>query len=227
VYIELQPRQSLVPGLAPVSICHPLPFNFLRIRTEHPARDANPACPEHLGERASRVAPFASRMTLRAEGSSFPANPLRIRTSKTLLPQPLYNPHLRSPLGCAGNKRLTGARVHLQLFCNQHLRTPLRSAENTGLIILLESALTKNAPATPLESALPRNRGEGVLLLTRNPRKDFYPEKPGHGESLRVAQPFLAVLLHRSQDTGHARTHSRSALLFLRSDLRGIGTNNV
>src|SRR6266481_2769081 len=24
VYIELQPRQSLVPGLAPVSICHPL-----------------------------------------------------------------------------------------------------------------------------------------------------------------------------------------------------------
>jgi len=38
---------------------------------------------------------------------------------------------------------------------------PLRSAGNTGLIILLESALTKNAPATPLESALPRNGGGG------------------------------------------------------------------
>jgi hypothetical protein len=114
VYIELQPRQSLVPGLAPVSICHPLPFNSLRIRTYN-----------HV------------------------------------LRQPLYNPHLRSPLGCVGNKGLIGTRIHLQLFCNQHLRTPLRSAENTGLIILLESALTKNAPATPLESALTKNRGEG------------------------------------------------------------------
>ncbi len=124
VYIELQPRQSLVPGLVPVSICHPLPFNFLRIRTEHPAKDANP-------ERASR-----------AEGSSFPSNPLRIRTSKAPLPQPLYNPHLRNLLRCAGN---------------------------TGLITLLESAVTKNAPATLLESALPR-KGGGVLL--RKPSHD-------------------------------------------------------
>ena len=155
MYIELQPRQSLVPGLAPVSIWHPLRFNFLRIRTEHPAKDAtsspsrelgakNPACPGLAGERVRRGG--------RAEGSSFPSNPLRIRTSKTLLPQPLYNPHLRNPLGCAGNKGLTGTRIHRQLFCNQHLRTPLRSAENTGLII-------------PLESALPRNRGEGGCRL--------------------------------------------------------------
>jgi hypothetical protein len=162
VYVELQPRQSLIPGLAAASIWHPLPFNLLRIRTEHPAKDANPACPEHLGERASRVAPFASRMLLRDEGSSFPSNPLRIRTSRPPLPQPLYNPHLRSPLGCAGNTGLTDTRIHRQLFCNQHLRTPLRSAGNTGLIILLESALTKNAPATLLESALPKNRGRGL-----------------------------------------------------------------
>ena len=33
MYPELQPRQGLVPGLAPVSICHPLPCNSLRIRT--------------------------------------------------------------------------------------------------------------------------------------------------------------------------------------------------
>lgn len=80
-------------------------------------------------------------------------------------------------------------------FCNQHLRTPLRSAGNTGLIILLESALTRNAPATPLESAFPKNRGAGVSLLTANPTKDFYPEEHRDGGSLRVARPFLAVLL--------------------------------
>jgi hypothetical protein len=107
------PRLSPLPGLAPVSIWHSLPFNSLRIRTEHPAKDANP-------ERASR-----------AEGSSFPSNPLRIRTSKTPLPQPLYNPQLRSPLGCVGSKGLTGTRIHRQLFYNQHLRTPLGSAGNT------------------------------------------------------------------------------------------------
>ena len=115
VFAKLQPRQSLVPGLAPASIWHPLPFNFLRIRT-----------------------------------------------SKIPLPQPLCNPHLRRPLGCAGNKGPTGTRIHRQLFCNQHLRTPLGNAGNTGVIILLESALTKNASATPLESALPRNEGEGA-----------------------------------------------------------------
>ncbi len=114
VYSEAHPRQPLVPGLAPVSIWPPLPFNFLRIRT-----------------------------------------------SKTPLPQPLYHPHLRSPLGCVGNKGLTGTRIDRQLFCNQHLRAPLRSAGNTGLIIPLESALTENAPATPLESALTKVRGEG------------------------------------------------------------------
>jgi hypothetical protein len=160
---KLQPRRSLVPGLAPVSIWHPLPFNSLRIRTEHPAKDATSSPSREFGarnpERASRAAPFASRMLLRDEGSSFPSNPLRIRTSETLSPQPLYNPYLRRALGCVGNKGLAGTRIHRQLFCNQHLRTPLLSAENTGLIILLESALTKNAPATPLESALTKRRG--------------------------------------------------------------------
>jgi hypothetical protein len=185
VYIELQPCQSLVPGSAPVSTWHPLPFNFFRIRTYN-----------------------------------------------QVLPQPLYNPHLRRSLGCVGNKGLTGTRIHRQLFCNQHLRRPLRSAENTGLIILLESALTKNAPATPLESALPRNRGEGVLLLTRNPKKNFYSEEHRDERSLLVAQPFLAVLPHWSPLTSHglhshARAHSRLALLSLRADSRGISTNHV
>ncbi len=59
-----------------------------------------------------------------------------IRTSKTPLPQLLYNPHLRAPLGSAGNK---------------------------GLITPLESALTKNSPVSRLESALTKTGGCGVL----------------------------------------------------------------
>src|SRR6266700_566305 len=64
------------------------------------------------------------------------AKSFTIRTSKTPLPQPLYNPHLQTPLGSAGNK---------------------------GLITPLESALTKNSPASPLESALTKT-GRRVLL---------------------------------------------------------------
>ena len=117
-----------------------------------------------------------------------------------------------------GKQGLTGTTIHRQLFCNQHLRTPLRSAANTGLIIPLESALTKNAPATPLESALPKNRGAGVSLSTADPTNDFYPEEHRDGGSLRVAQPFLAVLLQPI--SGHkprpcALPLSRSALLSL------------
>src|SRR6266699_2218964 len=62
-----------------------------------------------------------------------------IRTSKTPLPQPLYNPHLQAPLGSAGNK---------------------------GLITPLESALTRNSPASLLESALTKRWGVGVILAT-------------------------------------------------------------
>ena len=57
-----------------------------------------------------------------------------IRTSETPLPQLLYNPHLRAPLGSAGNK---------------------------GLITPLESALTKNSPVSRLESALAERWGWG------------------------------------------------------------------
>src|SRR6266705_885615 len=52
----------------------------------------------------------------------------------TPLPQLLYNPHLRAPLGSAGNK---------------------------GLITPLESALTENSPVTPVESALTKRGGVG------------------------------------------------------------------
>ena len=58
-----------------------------------------------------------------------------IRTSETPFPQLLYNPHLQAPLGSAGNR---------------------------GLVTPLESALTRNSPATPLESPLTKTGG-GVL----------------------------------------------------------------
>src|SRR5713101_7152262 len=61
-------------------------------------------------------------------------NSFTIRTSKTPLPQLLYNPHLRAPLGSAGNK---------------------------GLITPLESALTRNSPVSVLESALTKRWGVG------------------------------------------------------------------
>src|SRR5229473_3210721 len=70
-------------------------------------------------------------------------NSFTIRTSKTSLPQLLYNPHLQVPLGSAGNK---------------------------GLITPLESALTKNYPVTSLESALAERWGVGVRFAVRSPR---------------------------------------------------------
>src|SRR6266571_5462225 len=63
-----------------------------------------------------------------------------IRTSMPPLPQPLYNPHLRAPLGSAGN---------------------------TGLITPLQSALTKNSPVSLLESALTKTGGWGPSVLSR------------------------------------------------------------
>src|SRR5713101_8047811 len=61
-------------------------------------------------------------------------NSFTISTSETPLPQLLYNPHLRAPLGSAGNK---------------------------GLITPLESALTRNSPVSVLESALTKRWGVG------------------------------------------------------------------
>ncbi len=98
------------------------------------------------GENSS---PFRSSVIPRH--SPLTTNSFIIRTSKTPLPQPLYNPHLRARLGSAGNKGLI---------------TPLESAltstaGNKGLITPLESALTKNSPVTRLESALTKRWGVG------------------------------------------------------------------
>src|SRR6266571_5043577 len=59
------------------------------------------------------------RSSLIPRHSPLTTNSFIIRTSKTPLPQLLYNPHLQAPLGSAGNK---------------------------GLITPVESALTRNSP---------------------------------------------------------------------------------
>src|SRR5216683_6708735 len=64
------------------------------------------------------------RSSLIPRHSPLTTNSFTIRTSKTPLPQLLYNPHLQAPLGSAGNK---------------------------GLITPLESALMKNSPVSLLE----------------------------------------------------------------------------
>src|SRR2546425_719141 len=87
--------------------------------------------PLHSRHRAACAFSFTSFTSFACLTSS---NSFTIRTSKTPLPQLLYNPHLQAPLGSAGNK---------------------------GLITPLESALTRNSPVSLLESALTKNRGVG------------------------------------------------------------------
>src|SRR6266702_4753119 len=87
---------------------------------------------------AARAFSFTSSTSFASLTSS---KSFTIRTSKTPLPQLLYNPHLQAPLGSAGNK---------------------------GLITPLESALTKNSPVTPVESALTKSGGWGSFSPLRN-----------------------------------------------------------
>jgi len=90
------------------------------------------------------------RSSLIPRHSPLTTNSFIIRTSETPLPQLLYNPHLRAPLGSAGNK---------------------------GLITPLESALTKNSPVSLLESALAESGGWGYGA----PRSAFWPPVKSHG----------------------------------------------
>src|SRR6266568_4719269 len=110
------------------------------------------ACPELLGAFDSSSLGLTLNLQLSTFNRvSFPSSHLSlsqraaksftIRTSKTPLPQLLYNPHLQAPLGSAGN---------------------------TGLITPLESALTENSPVTPVESALTESGGWGSFLPLRN-----------------------------------------------------------
>src|SRR6266571_5246658 len=98
-----------------------------------------------------------------------------IRTSMTPFPQLLYNPHLRAPLGSAGNK---------------------------GLINPLESALTKNSPVTPVESALTETWGWGPSRLTTNhppPSLTFATLAP---DALSMTKTYLEAAIEIAQEAG-------------------------
>src|SRR6266851_4843108 len=101
------------------------------------SRQSGPS-PLHSRHCTARAFSFTSFTSFASLTSS---KPFRIRTSKTPLPQLLYNPHLQATLGSAGNK---------------------------GLITPLQSALTKNSPVTSLESALTKRWGVGATLPLGN-----------------------------------------------------------
>src|SRR5260370_13556126 len=107
------------------------------------------------------------------------SKPFTIRTSETPLAQLLYNPHLRAPLGSAGNK---------------------------GLITPLESALTKNSPVSLLESALTERWGWGPCFLLRNSPPTIRHSQPdssplfSHSSELfcvcQKLNPFVFIHIH-------------------------------
>src|SRR5207247_11250293 len=110
-----------------------LPLLFAKLQSAPTVRLAR-----HCAARLS----FSTSLASAATSKSF-----TIRTSKTPLPQPLYNPHLQAPLGSAGNK---------------------------GLITPLESALTEDPPVTPVESALTKTGGWGRVRRTDHSREPRY-----------------------------------------------------
>ncbi len=115
------------------------------------------------------------RSSLIPRHSPLTTNSFIIRTSMTPLPQLLYNPHLRAPLGSAGNK---------------------------GLITPLESALTENSPVTPVESALTKRGGVGSFPSLQH-------------SDIPICLPFIPFIFIRFHTLLHsfARTKN-STLLF-------------
>jgi hypothetical protein len=119
---------------------------------------ACPVSPERLREfPRKRFLPRATRLPRPVRD----VNPFRIRTSKTPWPQLLCNPHFHVSLASAHSKGFADSSILPQLPWNQHFRAPFASAGNNGLVTPSESALTKISRLTPVESALPENRGDG------------------------------------------------------------------
>ncbi len=80
------------------------------------------------------------------------------------------------------SKALIAAKILPQLLHLPHFQGPLESAHSKELTFLLESALTENLPATPLESALKKMAGGGgpvfkelTSAVARSLRESFAP----------------------------------------------------
>src|SRR5713101_1097587 len=147
--------------------------------------------------------------------SSGSSNPFRIRTSENLLPQPLQNQHLQTPLGSAESKGLRARGFLPQLLSFQHLRAPLVTAENTRLITPLDFALTRKCARNPFRirtyekqgvggahyvvSSLTRSHPAGSIQRNPMPLEKIPPGPPtksrgGHFQELR--RDALAYLMH-------------------------------
>ncbi len=160
-----------------ILVCYP-PVVFAKLQSALPARLAR-----HCATRVFSFTSFTSFASLTSSKC------FRIRTSKTPLPQLLYNPHLQAPLGSAGNK---------------------------GLITPLESALTENSPVTPVESALTKRWGvgeratsdplgerryrRGVIQTNRVVRARCGPRVAGIGTSRPGASPAARRYAWRSRE---------------------------
>src|SRR6266571_266190 len=135
--------------------------------SHHP--DHSPLSSPHCSARALSFTSFTSFASLTS------SKPFRIRTSKTPLPQLLYNPHLQAPLGSAGNK---------------------------GLITPLESALTKNSPATLLESALTETGGWGPPRLTTNHPPPSLTFATLARDAFSMTRTYLEAAIEIAQEAG-------------------------
>src|SRR6266851_5301005 len=129
----------------------------------------SPLPSRHCAARAFSFTSFTSFASLTSSKS------FTIRTSKTPLPQLLYNPHLRAPLGSAGNK---------------------------GLITPLESALTKNSPVTSLESALTKTGGWRASRLTTNHPPPSLTFARLAQDALSMTKTYLEAAIEIAQEAG-------------------------
>ena len=170
------------------SVFRPLDFSSLGLTLNLQSevrRLSRPEIPTRSGlSTFNRVSFLSPHLSLSQRSSKS----FTIRTSKTLLPQLLYNPHLQAPPGSAGNK---------------------------GLITPLESALTRNSPVSPLESALTKRWGWGsansdplgkgryrsaVIQTNRAVRARCGPRAAGIGTSRPGASPGARRYAWRSRE---------------------------
>jgi len=107
-------------------------------------------------------------------------------------PQPQQNQHFRACLVTAESKRLTVSEFVQQILCFQYITDVLVTAENAGLITLLDSALTEKLDRNFCRiSRSKKCRGVGVILLTKYPMMGICPERPSGAEGPLFSAPAL------------------------------------
>src|SRR5271166_1905012 len=127
--------------------------------------------------------------------------------SKSQPSQSLYNEHLRPIPVSADSKALTCSESRHQTLHYQHLPGALVTAPSKGLITPLESALPKNTPINPLQSALTNSP------LCNSFRIRTYKINRGGGSSPGTLHPLPVASSHPSCATPQA-LHGKVVLPF-------------